>query len=356
MDNTVLSQAGWTLTNIEHRDALGNNYPAAIVMYDDQGYPVWYHVNGSTPDTRGDVSADYLDNGNILIGAEVQESPREIDLAGSIVWEGPGQDLNSPYPMTHNTGKLSNGHYVVLRDYQSPTFGVIGPLIQELDATNQVVWSWNMFDHVTPPSNAYYDWCHANAVTVDLVNDVFYLSCRWLGVFKVNRSGTQAIIWQLAALTGAMPGTMQFDPPAGQMTDQHDPEIHSDGTILLFDNGGWDGYPGVTPNPHRHSRVLEFAVDEAAQVASLDWEFPGNFNVDPWYQNDFYLPCWGSAKRLANSNILVAAGVMDTVKQTRFFEVTRAAGNVVWEIELPPNNGSYRAQRISPPPRVQPMN
>jgi hypothetical protein len=40
---------------------------------------------------------------------------------------------------------------------------------------------------------------------------------------------------------------------------------------------------------------------------------------------------------------------------TRIFEVTPDAGEVVWDIELPEHYGVYRADRLSPPPLVQPF-
>jgi hypothetical protein len=353
-------QQGWTLTNIMHGTGSGNfstASPSAMVMYDEVGNPVWYYVNGTTAESRGDVPAIFLDNGNVLIGAQQSEPPREVDLAGNIVWEGPAQSggIGSGNPISHYADRLPNGNYLVLREYRSPQYNVTGALIEELDSSNQVVWSWNMFDHVEVPAGAQTDWCHGNSVTMDLEQDIFYLSCRWLGVFKVHRSGDQSVIWHMAATDGGMPGTMTFNPPASQMVDNHDPEFHDDGSMLIFDNDGWDGTISAV-NPNRHSRVLEFLIDEAAQVANLLWEFPGNFDVDPWYYNDFYLPYWGDADRLANGNILITAGVRDATKQSRLFEVRRDDGRVVWEIALPADNGCFRAQRLSPPPKVQRLN
>ena len=67
--------------------------------------------------------------------------------------------------------------------------------------------------------------------------------------------------------------------------------------------------------------------------------------MDPWYRNDWFTSHWGDADRLPNGNTLITAGTFDDA--SRVFEVT-ADGQVVWEIVLP-NNGVYRAQRLSPP-------
>jgi hypothetical protein len=118
----------------------------------------------------------------------------------------------------------------------------------------------------------------------------------------------------------------------------------------MYDNQGWTGHMGGEGNGSFHSRVVEYAFDQAKKEATLTWEFPGDFDVDPWYKNTWATPIWGDADRLANGNVLVTAGVKSSSVKTRIFEVTRS-GEVVWGFEWPAaNNGSYRAMRISPPP------
>lgn len=51
----------------------------------------------------------------------------------------------------------------------------------------------------------------------------------------------------------------------------------------MFDNGGWDFAQG--PGEY-HSRILEFAVNEETREAELVWEFPGDFDVDPWFTDE----------------------------------------------------------------------
>lgn len=214
---------------------------------------------------------------------------------------------------------------------------------------------------MTPPQAASGDWAHGNSITVDLEQDVAYMSFRWLGVIKMKYS-TQEMLWHLPAAYGQDNlgvdfGNMAFDPPTSQYTDIHDPEIHDDGTILFFDNGGFsgvieDGNPG-----NRHTRAVEYQIDETAKVAKLVWEWPGSFEVDPWYTSDLYVPFWGDADRLANGNVLIAAGRRGTVAATpesRIIEVARS-GEVVWELKLPKDHGVYRAERLYPLPLVRPI-
>jgi hypothetical protein len=203
-----------------------------------------------------------------------------------------------------------------------------------------------------PAGNPDKDWCHGNAITVDIAKDVVYANCRWIGLIKTTYSDPTKLIWHLpASHHGTGMGNMTFSPSSSQYEDTHDPEIHADGTILFFDNGGYDD-PFATPSgttPTYHSRVVEYAVDESAKTATLVWEFPGSFTVDAWYRDSWYQLQWGDADRLANGNVLVAAGDRGPGTESRVFEVTKQDGKVVWEFRLGPDLSMYRADRITPP-------
>ncbi|HEV8551344.1 MAG TPA: aryl-sulfate sulfotransferase, partial [Polyangiaceae bacterium] len=323
-------------------------------MYDMQGLPVWYFVNGSTADERGDVSLRVLANHDLVLGPSSGEPPKEIDLAGNVIWQGPpsapsGSSSDpATAPLSHYAAKLDNGNYVIFRNLANAD-GVLGALVQELSPQNEVVWSWNLFDHEEPPADAPLDWCHPNSVTVDLANDVFYLSCRYRGIRKAKRSGDQAVLWVLGGEQG---GDFSFEPPEAAIFDQHDPEIHADGTILVFDNHYGRGVPpdGTT------SRAIEFKLDESSKVATPTFEFPGTYdNVDDWYKTSWQTSYWGDADRLANGNVLVCAGQRITSELTHVFEIRPSDGAVVWQITLPMGVGSYQAERLSPPPLVEPL-
>jgi hypothetical protein len=340
------SQPGWTITNIMP----AKSGPANIVMYDQNGIPVWYYIHGTNADSRGDVIAKLLPNNNVLVGPTSGESPREVDLSGKVVWTGPAQ--SNAMLMTHLVGKLSNGNYLLNIELdKAVTNGstkIDNQLLEEIKPDLTVVWSWKLFDHIPPAGNRE-ELCHGNTFNIDEAAGIVYYNCRFLGLFKIDRASGD-ILWRLGGSydkTSIGGGDFTYSPASGQFSDDHEPELHDDGTLLLYDNGG---YMGTSTN--YHSRVLEYQIDQTAKTAKVTWEFPGTFNVDAWYKNSWYSPYWGDADRLPNGNILITAPTKSASASTRILEVTRA-GKVVWEITMPVNNGSFQADRLSPPPLVE---
>jgi hypothetical protein len=346
------SQVGWTLTNLQ-----SSNAPASIVMYDENGVPVWYFINGTTSDSRGDISADLTPEKTVLVGPAPGEPVREVDLSGKVVWEGPANKTQSQI-QTHFANKTAAGTYIINReldkDGMSGSTRVDNQVLEEFSAQKEIIWSWNMFDHVEPAGTSE-ELCHGNSLTTDDAGGFAYYNCRYVGIFKIERSSGD-VLWRMGGThdkTSLGPGDFTFSPPESQFSDAHDPEFHADGTIILYDNGGFAGLGGGNPN-NFHSRVVEYQVDQTAKTATRTWEFPGTFPVDAWYKEDWYAPYWGDSDRLANENVLITAGVRGSGVQSRIFEVTRA-GEVVWELTFAANIGLFRAERLSPPPLVEKM-
>jgi hypothetical protein len=360
------TQPGWTLMNVQKGDGTNRAYsgaPPAAVIYDEAGKPVWYSIHGTRNERGGAISVDMTDRG-VLIGPSLTTGsgsppipPIEVDWAGNTIWTCSDPLCGVPDQLSHHAGKLSNGNYIVMRDVSSG--GRTSQLFIEFSPQGQMVRSIGVEDAMTPPQGASADWAHGNFIKVDLERDVAYMSFRWLGLVKMTYS-TKMRQWHLPASYGQNSlgnfGDMTFDPPTSQFTDIHAPDINADGTILFFDNGGFsgvveDGNPG-----NRHTRAVEYRIDETAKRATLTWEWPGNFTVDAWYKEQLYVPFWGDADRLANMNVLIAAGRRGTsaaTPESRVIEVARDNGQVVWELRFPKDYGVYRAERLNPLPLVR---
>ncbi len=272
-DQVDKMQPGWTLTNL-HVGGSSNfsTEPAHIVILDEEGLPVWYFIHGTTADQFGMTSTEWLPNGNILIGNASSEPAREIDLEANVLWEGPTG--GSP-ALSHHTSKLSNGNYVVVRESNTTA------RLEEINPDNDVVWTWDLYDFQQPTTTAA-DWCHANSVTADAEEKFLYFNCRFQGLFKVDRSDG-SLVWQLgAAIDNSSSGTITYLPDNGaRFNDAHDPDVYADRVAIFYDNQGWASHEGGENNGTFHSRVVMYQLNEAETEATLIWEFPGSFDVDP---------------------------------------------------------------------------
>lgn len=355
------AQPGWTLMNVQKGDGTNralSGAPPAAVIYDEAGQPVWYYINlnANTNERGGAISVDPTDVG-VLMGPTDVTPPVEVDWAGNEVWTCGDLRCGGTAGLSHHAGKLSNGNHIVMRDAQND--GRISQVFEEFaPGSDQPVHTIGVEDAVTPPGGASGDWAHGNSITVDLENDIAYMSFRWLGLIKMTYS-TKTMQWHLPASYGAQGmGDMTFIPADSQFSDIHDPEIHDDGTILFFDNGGWSGTIQDGNPLGLQTRAVEYSIDEQAKTATLVWEWPGDFPTDTWYKEELYVPFWGDADRLANGNVLITAGRRGTTAATpesRIIEVTKETGEVVWEMLLPKDHGVYRAERLYPLPLVRPI-
>jgi hypothetical protein len=353
INDTAKRAPGWTLINAQ-KGGTDNRPrsadPPMAIIYDEQGEVVWYHINEGGPDIGGAVSTQLTDKG-VLIGPtwNMQTTngipPREVDFAGNTHWECTHAACLSGKNVTHEAVKLSNGHYVILEYIQAGTGQ--NPVYRELDADSREVWTldWNAI--LPMPSGSTGDWCHANAITIDIERNEVYANCRWVGLLKTTYTNPTKQ-WLLPASYGSKgQGDITYSPTSIQFSDAHAPDFYPDtDTVIFYDNGGWSG--SVDNTAGYHSRAIEYKIE--GTTATLSWEFPGDFNVtDSWYTETWYSPFWGDADRLANGNVLVAAGHIGPTKESRVFEVARADGQIVWEMRLPLNYGVYRAERVTPP-------
>ena len=342
-------QPGYTLVNFWD----SGQAPTLIVALDAEGYPVWFFQSGTANDQYGATSAELSHDGTIIIGNSSAEPAREVDLEGNILWEGPAP--GGEHKISHDTTKTKAGTYFVLRESDTTA------RIEELDAANNVLWSWDLYEDSSITNNGVADWCHLNAVLVDASEEHAFLNCRFQGLFKIEKA-TKNLVWQLgAAADDDQTGDVTYLPDNSvRFNDAHDPEVHEDGTVLFYDNQGWANRQVGDQNGNFHSQVVEYQVDDASKEATLVFQFPGSFEVDAWYTDTWSTPVWGDADRLQNRNILVTAGVATTQMggmnqggpRSRIFEVTNE-GEVVWAIEWPEGMASYRADRIELP--VQPL-
>jgi hypothetical protein len=319
--DAMKAQPGWTLMNVQkatariERTAERRRRRSSTTR---RGKPVWYFIHGTRNERGGAISVDRTDQG-VLIGPSLTTGngspaipPIEVDWAGNTLWTCSDPLCGVPDQLSHHAGKLSNGNHIVMRDVTSGSR--TSQVFIELSPSNQMVRHHRRGRRADAARErngrlGARKFHHRSISRTTSRN----LSFRWLGVAKMKYS-TKALIWHLPAKYG--------QTTLGHMFRQHDvrpptrrssptsmiPEIHADGTILFFDNGGFSGVHRRRQSgkpPHARGRIPH---RRNAKKATLLWEWPGSFTTDAWYKTQLYVPFWGDADRLANGNVLIAAG------------------------------------------------
>ena len=242
---------------------------------------------------------------------------------------------------THDFKLFPNGH-ALLFGSEVRTFdmsGVVtngktataitGGVIQELDASNRLVFEWHTFDHIAitntfaDMSQSSFDYAHINAMSIDPIDDNLLVSLRTTSeIVKISRQ-TGEVIWRLGGKQNMFAYIGEHPENAPYYTvGQHDVHRLANGNLIFFDNGNISG-GGVTPNDRTYSRAVEYALDEVNMTATLVWEYR--------HSPDISAGCTGSIKRMANGNTLVDWGC---AVPTSGFIVTEVdpSGNVVFEM------------------------
>jgi Arylsulfotransferase (ASST)/Secretion system C-terminal sorting domain/Bacterial Ig-like domain len=216
-----------------------------------------------------------------------------------------------------------------------PSATVIGAVIQELDASKNVVFQWRSWDYL-PITDSYIDLTtqsvdliHANAIETDLDGNIL-LSMRHLSsIIKINRQ-TGDIMWILGGKQNQFTFLNENESNApNYFSFQHDVKMLPDGNLTLFDNGNQH-----SPN---YSRAVEYKLDEQNKIVDLAWQYRHN--------PDIYSMAMGSVQRLSNGNILIGWGYSGFTGSAVLTEV-HPDNSTALEMSLPLGQASYRVYKF----------
>lgn len=201
-----------------------------------------------------------------------------------IEWlEGEGKDTlhidrfdgtSSTQTMTgahHSFVQLPNGGHTVIavdvRDVDGVT--VQGDAIDEYDADGNFVRRiWSTWDTLTPDPDAMWlgdgwagglDWVHLNSLDYDADSGDYLVSLYAMSAILRVDGETGAVEWTLGGDDSDY--TLQ---EGDEFVQQHSPRFLADGEIQVFDNG---------PPAYFSSRVMRYALDDAAGTATPTWKF-----------------------------------------------------------------------------------
>ena len=286
----------------------------------------------------------------------------ELDWDGNIVWEWGEQAPEGKAAQDHDLDRLPNGNTMVLAYHTRviPGFSddpVKDQEIYEVASDGEIVWQWTVGDHM-----------EELGVTGDKVAMMIDPKIRNrrtgllalnnmspLGPNKWHRGGDErfhpdnimidsrdgnfiAIIEKASGkivwLTGPdYPSSQDMskrtflgDVPRqlDQTAGQHDAHLIPDGmpgagNILLFDNGGYSGWPPIYHFLWQGSRVLE--IDPITM--EIVWQYDATKTGHQVWT--FYSYFMSNARRLPNGNTLICETIYG-----RIFQVT-PDGEIVWE-------------------------
>lgn len=312
-----------------------------------------------------------LPNGHFLINYSSNSADgadsvlREVDLAGTVIWQMTAADLNAALAAAtcagcnitvvgthHDFAVLPSGHLIVIAAVEKDISGitVTGDVLIDLDQDRKPVWLWNEFDHLDVNRHPMFfpDWTHTNAVIYSTDDGNLIISIRhqnWLvKVDYENGTGSGNVLWKLGyqgdfALVG---GT----DPTDWFYAQHGPSFTSTNTtgnfsLALFDNGDDRVFPsGVTCDtagapPCLYSTVPILQLDETAMTATLTFH-----PTAPSYSN-----FGGNAEALQNGNVEYCESAGGPGFAGDVYEVTPDGGQMIWKMQSA-GLFVYRGQRI----------
>lgn len=245
-----------------------------------------------------------LPNGNHMIFAYFIET--DVDLTGLGTY-GPGQTIGDP-------------------------------VVQEIDPSGVVVWSWRAIDHLDPATEsleplAFFingvtvvDVFHFNSIDVD-ASDNLLISARYTNsIYYVDRE-TGKVQWKLGGTSANKDGAQSIqivNDPQGTFSMQHDARFTPNGHITLFDDHG--ASPGV-------ARGVEYELDLAANTATMVFQTLGTVPAQ----------AEGSFRRYPDGHSVIGWGL--SKNDPRVFTEVDALGNDVMDVGLG-GKDSYRAVKV----------
>ncbi len=286
-----------------------------VVIFDDNGVPLWWYgapvsladakvlPGGIVAWARGDSTGYELRrlNGSLI---------RTVSFVGAATGEHELQPIGDNFlVMTYKTRGTTED--LSFCPGGAPNQSVQDSAIQEIDASGNVVWSWNSKDHIgldeiTPrwcPSviTGSHDTVHLNSIEPN--GDSIVVSLRRTdAVYSISRA-TGEVEWKLGGTTIPESLTPVSDPSgADPLAGQHDARILSDGTLTVHDNA-------TNSADARMARAVRYQLDEVARTATLlEAVTDPDLAASP-------VGCCGSARRAITGDWLMSWGQVSRVTE-----------------------------------------
>ncbi|MBT8381637.1 MAG: T9SS type A sorting domain-containing protein [Ignavibacteriaceae bacterium] len=207
----------------------------------------------------------------------------------------------------HELTVLEDGSYYILgRDHITVDMSQIVPggdtsatlvahTIHHMDANDNELWRWESFNHYdildvddnVDLTQRTIDWTHCNSIEIDNDGNIILSTRNFNEVTKINRQSGD-IIWRL----GGKKNQFQFINDNRGFGRQHDARRHSNGNLILFDNGHF-----LVPE---YSSYVEYELDDINLKATLINRYSKDESI--------FTKSRGSVQELRNGNTLIGWG------------------------------------------------
>ncbi|OSZ82951.1 hypothetical protein CAP35_02370 [Chitinophagaceae bacterium IBVUCB1] len=307
------------------------------VMYDLDGYPVWYLPKLSSLDTNMHIMRDLKPTNDGTFTALFENAIYEFDYNGKVLWSGPqnGVKLLESTPVYHHEfTKLKNGHYMVagneiienemqgdIKDadtgntvvrnnkrYRKSTSGNI----LEYDKSGKLVWSWRSSDIF--PSNEITGFnnrrissgTHMNSFYFDEDSNVVYIGFRNISkILKIKYPSGKLI----AMYSGKMPERFQRSERAeavrGNVVNE-DEEMFSSQHACRVEKGRVYIFNNNTTKSTDFASMAQIYKEPESNSGMLRkiWSYPCNIDTFTTAGS----PTGGSIYPISDTTMLVCTG------------------------------------------------
>jgi len=290
------------------------------------------------------------------------ETVIELDWEGNIIWEWGDQAPGGKAGQDHDLCRLSNGNTLILGYFtrvvpEITDEPVRDQNIYEVTPEGEIVWQWSAIDHreqlgISEESIALLldpkirnrrtgllalnnmqplgpnKWFRGGDTRFN--PDNLMIDSRDGNFIAIIEKTSGDIVWLLGP---NYPSSQDMSKrqfvgnvprPLDQTAGQHDAHLIPDGypgagNILLFDNGGYSGWPPIYHFLWQATRILE--IDPITR--NIVWQYDASSSGDQVWT--FFSYFMGGARRLPNGNTLICETI-----HGRIFQVT-PEGEIVWE-------------------------
>ena len=206
---------------------------------------------------------------------------------------------------------------------------LVAHTIHHMDANDNELWRWESFNHYdildvddnVGLTQRTIDWTHCNSIEIDNDGNIILSTRNFNEITKINRQSGE-IIWRL----GGKKNQFQFLNDNRGFGRQHDVRRHSNGNLILFDNGHY-----LIPE---YSSYVEYEIDENNLTATLTRRYSRNESI--------FTPSRGGVQELENENILISWG--ENINP--YITEINAEDSIEFEFVLPSMQHKYRAYRF----------